>query len=90
MDAYSTKALTGEFILPLPVMEEKNYSATEVGQMLGVSANKIGSAAIRLGIKVDGEYGKWYIDKARNSSKEVNTFRYTQKAVDIIKKELSV
>lgn len=88
LDAYATKALEGKFILPLPKLEETNYSATEVGEMLGVSGNKIGSIAKRLGLKIDGEYGKWYVDKARNSAKEVNTFRYTQKAIDLIKSEI--
>lgn len=85
LDAYSTKAVAGTFVLPLPELEEKNYSATEVGQILGISANMVGKIANKLNLKKEGEYGKWYIDKARNSNKEVNSFRYTQKAIDAIK-----
>lgn len=88
LDAYSTKAVAGEFVLPLPLLETKNYSATEVGKMLGISANKVGGIANKLGIKTDGEYGKWYVDKSPYSSKEVNTFRYSDAAVDRIRKEL--
>ena len=89
LDAYAAKELTGEFILPLPQVLEKSYSATEVGKMFGVSANKIGSVAIRHGLKVQG-YGAWVKDKARFSSKEVETFRYNDKAVEEIGKILKL
>lgn len=89
LDAYATKSLEGKFVLPLPKMEEKNYSATEVGNKLGISSKMVGKIANRLGIKVDGEYGKWYVDKSPYSNKEVNTFRYTDKAVRVIEKELA-
>ena len=32
LDAHSTFEIAGEYVLPLPVLEEKNYSATEVGK----------------------------------------------------------
>ena len=89
LDAYSTKAVAGKFVLPLPSLEEENFSATEAGKKIGISANKFGSIAKKLGIKINGEYGKWYIDKAQNSGKEVNTFRYTQKAIDAVIEELN-
>ena len=89
LDAYATKELTGEFILPLPQVLEKSYSATEVGKMFGVSANKIGSVAIQHDLKVQG-YGAWVKDKARFSSKEVETFRYNDKAVEEIGKILKL
>ena len=88
LDAYATKEISGEFILPLPELEEKNYSATEVGEKLGISANRVGKIANILGLKVNGEFGKWYVDKARNTNKQVNTFRYTQKAIEKIKSEM--
>ncbi|MGP1570393.1 MAG: BRO-N domain-containing protein, partial [Eubacteriales bacterium] len=83
LDAYAAKELTGEFILPLPQVAEKSYSATEVGKMFGVSANKIGSVAIQHDLKVQG-YGAWVKDKARFSNKEVETFRYNDRAVEEI------
>lgn len=89
LDAYATKSLEGKFILPLPKLEEKNYSATEVGEKLGISSKMVGKIANRLGIKVDGKYGKWYIDKSPYSNKEVNTFRYSDEAVKTIEKELA-
>lgn len=89
LDAYAAKEISGTFILPLPELEETNYSATEIGIKLGISANRVGKIANELGLKQNGEFGKWYVDKARNSQKEVNTFRYTQKAIDRIKKALN-
>ena len=88
LDAYSIKEVIGQFVLPLPALEEKNWSATEVGQMLGISANMVGKIANELKIKTD-EYGKWYVDKARYSNKEVNSFRYNQKGVDRIRERLN-
>lgn len=88
LDAHSTFEVAGEYVLPLPVLEENNYSATEVGKMLNVSANKIGSLANKLDIKTE-EYGKWYVDKSRYSNKEVNSFRYNQKAIEIFKKVIT-
>ncbi len=87
LDAYATKALEDKFVLPLPVLEEKNYSATEIGKILGITANRVGSVANKLGIKTD-EYGKWYIDKSPYSSKEVNTFRYNDKGLEAIRNEI--
>ena len=87
LDAYATKALEDKFVLPLPVLEEKNYSATEIGKILGITPNKVGSIANKLGIKTD-EYGKWYVDKSPYSSKEVNTFRYNDKGLEAIRNEI--
>lgn len=89
LNAYATKALEDKFILPLPKLEETNYSATEVGEKLGISANKVGSIAKKLNLKNDGEFGKWYISKSQYSNKEVNTFRYSDKAINLIRRELT-
>ncbi len=42
LNSYATKELTGEHLLPLPQLPDKTYTATELGEMFGVSANKIG------------------------------------------------
>lgn len=88
LDSYATKSLSDKFVLPLPERTEENFSATEVGKKLGISANSVGKIANKLGIKVDGEYGTWYVDKSPYCNKEVNVFRYNQKAVNLIKKEI--
>ena len=89
LDCYAAREVVGEFILPLPQVQEKTYSATEVGKMFGVSANKIGSVAIQHNLKVQG-YGAWVKDKARFSNKEVETFRYNDRAVEEIGKILKL
>lgn len=64
----------------LPPVIEKVYTATEVGEMFGVSANKIGRIATANNLKVD-EYGEWFKDKAKYADKEVPSFRYNNKGV---------
>jgi phage regulator Rha-like protein len=63
---------------------EKTYTATEVGAMFGVSANKVGSIANRNGIKTE-QYGITVMDKSPYSAKEVSSFRYNEKGVAKIK-----
>lgn len=86
LDAYATRELAGEFLLPLPETE-KTYSATEIGEMLGVSANRIGKIANRNGLKTD-EYGKYFVDKSKFSTREVQVFRYNNKGVNRFKELL--
>lgn len=75
LNSYATKELTGEHILPLPELKEKVYTAKEVGEKLGISANKVGILTNRYGLKND-HYGKWFHDKAKGYNKEVSSFRY--------------
>ena len=84
LDAYVTKAITGNFVLPLPESQEKTYSAKEIGEMLGITSNMVGRIAKEYNLKVE-RYGKWFHDKSRYSSKEVQTFRYYKNVVDVIR-----
>lgn len=77
----SAEVLTGEQLIPLPKVEEKTYTATEIGEMFGVSAQKVGLIANKNNLKT-AEFGEWYKDKSRYSNKEVDTFRYNEKAID--------
>lgn len=56
----------------------RTYSASEVGNALGISANKVGKLANAYGLKTE-EYGVFVMDKSRYSSKEVTSFRYNEK-----------
>lgn len=56
----------------------RTYSASEVGNALGISANKVGKIANAYGLKTE-EYGVFVMDKSRYSSKEVTSFRYNEK-----------
>lgn len=84
--ASAYKRMTGEeFPLALPETE-KTWSAGEVGEMLGVSANKIGRTANAHGLKTD-EYGIMVLDTAQNG-KQIPTFRYNQHGIDKLKELL--
>lgn len=81
--AYTVEMMTGVKALPLPEVE-KTYSAGEVGEMFGVSANKIGRVANAKGLKTE-KYGIFVLDKARGHNKQVQTFRYNQTAVEFFR-----
>lgn len=49
--------------------------------MFGVTAQKVGRTATKYNLKTD-EYGSWYRDKSPYSTKEIDTFRYNDKAVE--------
>lgn len=82
--AHATKELTGQFLLPLPEAGKLTLSATEVGERLGVSSQKIGSIANKFNLKTE-EYGKWFVDKSRYSDKQVETFRYYENVLPVMK-----
>lgn len=87
LDSYITKELYGEHILPLPERTEHYYTAEEAGKILGISANKVGRIANLNNLKNE-KYGKWFIDKAKHTNKEIEAFRYNQAGVDCIRKLL--
>ena len=78
--AYAANTAAGQNILPLPKSDHTNtYSASQIATMLGVTANKIGRIANANGMKVD-EFGQWFHDVA-SSGKEIDNFRYNEKAI---------
>lgn len=84
LHARITHLLTGEYLLPLPAVNERTYSAAEIGEKLGVSANRIGRLANAHGLKTE-QYGKYFYDKAKTADKQVETFRYYEKAIDVFR-----
>ncbi len=87
LDSYAVKELTGEHILPLPERTEHYYTAEEAGKILGISANKVGRIANLNHLKNE-KYGKWFIDKAKHTNKEIEAFRYNQAGINCIRKLL--
>lgn len=83
--ANAMQLMTGKQVLALPETE-KTYSAGEVGEMLGVSGNKIGRVANANGLKTD-EYGITVLDAAPNG-KQIPTFRYNQNGVEKLRELL--
>lgn len=88
--ALAAKEITDE--MAIPVMKQKEYSATEVGQKLGIKANKVGRIANKLGIKAEqpgqNEYGRWANSKSLYSDKEVPQWLYSEKGLQAVKSAL--
>lgn len=75
--SHAAKVLAGGEVIPLPEKTERYYSATELGQIYGVSANKIGKLANANGLKT-AEYGKEVWSKSEHSCKQVAQFLYNE------------
>ena len=67
-----------------PQLERKTYTATQIGEQLGISSNKVGKLANAHNLKTD-EYGMRVLDKARGHSKQVETFRYYDNVIPVLK-----
>lgn len=78
--SYATNIIAGKQLLPLPEVNKKTYSATDIANILGTNANKIGILANRNGLKNE-KFGKLFYDKSKYSNKEVETFRYYENAI---------
>lgn len=76
----AAEVLSGVPLLPMEEAKEITYSATDIGKMLGVSANKIGLIANKYNLKTP-QYGKYFYSKSEYSCKEVETFRYYECAI---------
>lgn len=87
--AKAAEVLTGTQLIPPPKSQQKMYSASEIGQMFGVSAQKIGRVSNEHNLKT-AEYGEWYRSKSEHSAKEVDTFVYNDKAVEKFKSIFAV
>lgn len=79
--SYASTVLAGREVIPLPPSPQHYYSATEIGEMFGVSKQSIGNLANKHGMKTS-EYGAWYHDKSPYSAKEVDVFKYNDRAVE--------
>ena len=80
----SAETLTGVYLGYRPQVEQVTYSAKEVGDMLGISANRVGRIANAHGLKTK-EYGLYYLNKSQHSDKQVEHFRYFESAIDKFK-----
>ena len=67
-----------------PLIEQRTYSAAEIGDVLGISANKVGRIANAHGLKTD-DYGMLYLSKSQHGPKQVETWRYYDCAIDKFK-----
>ena len=81
----SANKLSGNEILPLPKVEKRSYTATEIGIRLGITSVKVGSIAKKHNLKTE-EFGFWAYDKAKYSNKQVESFRYYDNIIEEIRK----
>ena len=85
LQIYSANALYDDPILELPAVKKKSYTATEVGNKLGITSMKVGSIAKKHNLKTE-EFGFWAYDKAKHSNKQVESFRYYENVINELKK----
>jgi hypothetical protein len=76
--SYATEIIAGKPLIPRPSLPEPHYTAKQIADELGVSANRIGRIAKQHNLKTE-EYGKWILDKAKHCDKQVRTFIYNEK-----------
>lgn len=84
LNAHATHELTGEYLLPLPKLEAKTFSAKEIGEAAGITAHMVGILTNRHGLKTE-QYGEWFKDKAKGCEKEVSSFRYYESVVPVLR-----
>lgn len=89
--AHIATELTGEKFIP--EIQKKEFSAKEVGDELGITANKVGRIANILDLKAEqpgqNQFGRWAMSKSQYSNKEVAQWLYYQAGVNEINKYLS-
>ena len=66
-----------------PPVAQQTYSASEIGERLGISGNKVGRLAKAHNLKTE-EYGIWVLDQSAHSSKQVTSFRYYENVVPVL------
>ena len=75
-----------ECLTMLPECQDKWYTATEIGAIVGMSANKVGRMAKESGLKPpegqQNKYGRWIFSKSRYSAREVASFIYSSNALE--------
>lgn len=89
LHARITHLLTGEYLLPLPEVNEHTYSAEEIATRLGISAWRVGRLANLHGLKIP-KYGKYFYDKAKTADKQVETWRYYESVIPVLKSLIEV
>ena len=73
----ATRIDFGEALIPLPKIEEKFWTATDLAKEFSVSANKIGRIANTFGFKAE-KYGEYRLSKSLYSAKQVEQFYYNE------------
>lgn len=90
--AEAAEVLTGRRMIP--IMQTHYYSAGQVGRQLGITANKVGRIANKLGLKCEqpgqNQFGRWANSKSQHSDKEVAQWLYTDEGLYQVKTYLKM
>lgn len=79
----ASEVLAGETIIPLPKVEKRKvYTAQEIGDIFGISANKVGRIANQNNLKTK-EYGEYRRDKSKHSAHECDTWVYYETVIPV-------
>lgn len=77
----ASEVLAGEPIIPLPkIGQKKVYTAQEIGNMFGISANKVGRIANQNNLKTEAN-GEYRRDKSKHSAHECDAWVYFASAI---------
>lgn len=83
-----------ECLTMLPECTDKWYTATDIGSVLGISAQKVGRIANKYGLKPpEGEsnqYGRWIMSKSKYSAREVPSFIYSGNGLEWFREHKAV
>lgn len=82
LKGHAAELITGVKMLPSAM--KKTFSAQEIGDQLGISANAVGRLANLHGLKIF-EYGQVFYDKAKYCDKQVETWRYYENILPILR-----
>lgn len=81
--AYAANILAGKEVLPLPKPPKKTMTATELGEVVGLTAMNVGLLANKYNLKTTA-FGQWVYDILKNG-RRVESFRYYESAIPVIK-----
>lgn len=81
--------VAGEELIPLPKVEGKFYSATELAEEFDSTSAMIGRLATKHNLKVP-ENGEWRLSKSEYSSKQVETWVYNDAGREAVKNALDL
>ena len=80
----SSEKVLGVKIDYRPQISQQTYSASEIGERLGISGNKVGRLTKAHNLKTEA-YGLWVLDQSAHSNKQVSNFRYYLNVVPALK-----
>ncbi len=80
---YAANILAGKEVLPLPKPPQKTMTATELGEVVGLTAMNVGLLANKYNLKT-AAFGQWEYNTLKNG-RQIESFRYYESAIPVIK-----